>query len=318
MPWNFPFFRVIRFAAPALMAGNAALLKRSPNTSGCALAVEEALSEAGLPRGLFRALLVSDAAVGDVTAGIIGDPRVAAVTLTGSERAGTAVGEAAGRALKKSVLELGGSDPFVVLDDADIAVAARMAARARFLNGGQSCISAKRFIFAEPVADDFERRFVDAVEGIAVGNPLAEGTALGPLARLDLLEALDAQVRASVDDGARLLTGGHRLDRPGFYYAPTVLAGVRPDMPVFARRRSGRPPPSSGPATRTMRSSLPMTPRSGSAPACGPASGPSGSGHLPRPSRHCSRSDTPRSVGATVDRRGPARPCAGPMSTIAD
>ena len=239
MPWNFPFFQVVRFAAPALMAGNAALLKHSPNTSGCALAVEEALSEAGLPSGLFRALLVSDAAVGEVTAGIIDDPRVAAVTLTGSERAGTAVGAAAGGALKKSVLELGGSDPFVVLDDADVDLAARMAARARFLNGGQSCISAKRFIVAEAVADEFERRFVDAVQAIPVGDPLDEDTGLGPLARLDLVDALDQQVRASVDAGARLLAGGHRLERPGFYYAPTVLADVAPNMPVFREETFG-------------------------------------------------------------------------------
>ncbi len=239
MPWNFPFFQVVRFAAPALMAGNAALLKHSPNTSGCALAIEAAFHEAGLPPGLFRALLVSDAVVGDVTARIIEDPRVAAVTLTGSERAGTAVGAAAGRALKKSVLELGGSDPFIVLDDADVAFAARMAARARFLNGGQSCISAKRFIVADAVADEFERLFVAAVEAIPVGDPLDDGVGLGPLARADLLEGLDEQVRASVDDGARLLTGGHRLDRPGYYYAPTVLGDVRPDMAVFCEETFG-------------------------------------------------------------------------------
>ena len=240
MPWNFPFWQVVRFAAPALMAGNAALLKHSPNTSGCALAIEAAFTDAGLPSGLFRALLVGDAVVGDVTARIIEDPRVAAVTLTGSERAGTAVGAAAGRALKKSVLELGGSDPFIVLDDADVAVAARMAARARFLNGGQSCISAKRFIVADAVADEFERRFVEAVEAIAVGRPAATtASALGPLARADLLEGLDEQVRASVDDGARLLTGGHRLDRPGYYYAPTVLGDVRPDMAVFREETFG-------------------------------------------------------------------------------
>ena len=239
MPWNFPFFQVVRFAAPALMAGNAALLKHSPNTSGCALAVEEAFAQAGLPADLFRALLVSEGAVADVTARIIDDPRVAAVTLTGSERAGTAVGAAAGRALKKTVLELGGSDPFVVLDDADVAVAAAMAARARFLNGGQSCISAKRFIVDERVADEFERRFVAAVENITVGDPLDEDTALGPLARLDLVEGLDRQVRASIDGGARLLTGGHRLAQPGFYYAPTVLADVTPDMPVFRQETFG-------------------------------------------------------------------------------
>ncbi len=239
MPWNFPFFQVVRFAAPALMAGNAALLKHSPNTSGCALAIEQAFAEAGLPSGLFGALLIGDAVVGEVTARIIEDPRVAAVTLTGSERAGTAVGAAAGRALKKSVLELGGSDPFIVLDDADVALAAQMAARARFLNGGQSCISAKRFIVDDAVADEFERRFVEAVEAIPVGDPLDVGVGLGPLARADLLEAVDEQVRASVADGARVLTGGQRLDRPGFYYAPTVLGDVRPDMAVFREETFG-------------------------------------------------------------------------------
>jgi succinate-semialdehyde dehydrogenase/glutarate-semialdehyde dehydrogenase len=239
MPWNFPFFQVIRFAAPALMAGNAALLKHSPNTSGCALAIEEVFLDSGLPPGLFRALLVSEPAVAEVTARIIGDPRIAAVTLTGSERAGAAVAAAAGRALKKSVLELGGSDPFVVLDDADVVLAAEMAAKARFLNTGQSCISAKRFIVADRVADEFERYFAEAADAIAVGDPLEDGTSLGPLAREDLLEALEHQVRASVADGARIVAGGHRLNRPGNFYAPTVLADVRPEMSVFREETFG-------------------------------------------------------------------------------
>ena len=239
MPWNFPFFQVVRFAAPALMAGNAALLKHSSNTTGCALALEEAFTEAGLPSGLFRALLVADAEVGEVTARIIADPRVAAVTLTGSERAGVSVGAAAGAALKKSVLELGGSDPFIVLDDADIALAAQMAAKARFANSGQSCICAKRFIVVDAVADEFERRFVEAVDAIVVGDPLEAGTGLGPLARPDLRDGLDAQVRASVEEGARLLTGGEPLDRPGYFYAPTILADVERDMTVAREETFG-------------------------------------------------------------------------------
>jgi succinate-semialdehyde dehydrogenase/glutarate-semialdehyde dehydrogenase len=239
MPWNFPFFQVVRFAAPALMAGNAALLKHSSNTTGCALALQEMFAAAGLPAGLFRALLVADAEVGEVTARIIDDPRIAAVTLTGSERAGVAVGAAAGSALKKSVLELGGSDPFIVLDDADLALAAHMAAKARFANSGQSCICAKRFIVADAVADEFERRFVEAVEAIVVGDPLEPGTTLGPLARTDLRDVLEAQVRASVEEGARVLTGGEPLDRPGCFYAPTVLAGVHPGMTVAREETFG-------------------------------------------------------------------------------
>lgn len=239
MPWNFPFFQVIRFAAPALMAGNAALLKHSSNTTGCALALEQAFAEAGLPAGLFRALIVADTEVGEVTARIIGDPRVAAVTLTGSERAGVSVAAAAGASLKKSVLELGGSDPFIVLDDADVALAAQMAAKARFANSGQSCICAKRFIVNDAVADEFEQRFADAVEALAVGDPLEAGTGVGPLARADLRDGLDAQVRASIDEGARVLTGGHAVDGPGYFYAPTVLADVEPGMTVFREETFG-------------------------------------------------------------------------------
>lgn len=240
MPWNFPFFQVVRFCAPALMAGNAVLLKHAPSTSGCALAVEAVLADAGLPDGLFRALLVPQEEVGEVTGRIIEDPRVAAITLTGSEGAGAAVAATAGRALKRCVLELGGSDPFVVLADADVAYAAEMAARARCLNGGQSCISAKRFIVAQEVCDEFEQRLVEAVERLVVGDPLDAATAVGPLARRDLVDTLDAQVRDAVDRGARLLTGGTRLERQsGCFYAPTVLGGVRPDMRVFREETFG-------------------------------------------------------------------------------
>jgi len=239
MPWNFPYWQVLRFAAPALMAGNGALLKHSPNVPRCALATEELFARAGLPAGLFRTLLVGDASVDEATGRLLADPRVGAVTLTGSERAGAAVGATAGRALKKCVLELGGSDPFVVLADADLGRAAEAAARARFLNGGQSCIAAKRFVVEEPVADEFERRFVDAVAALPVGDPLDPATRVGPLARADLLDALERQVEASVAGGAEVLLGGTRLERPGWYYAPTVLAGVTPDLPVFTEETFG-------------------------------------------------------------------------------
>ena len=239
MPWNFPFWQVLRFAAPALMAGNGALLKHSPNVPGCALAVEELFARAGFPPGLFRTLLVADASVGEATGRLLGDPRVAAVTLTGSERAGAAVGATAGRALKKCVLELGGSDPFLVLADADLEVAAVAAARARFLNGGQSCIAAKRFIVEEPAADEFEGRFAAAVAALPVGDPLDPATRVGPLARADLLDALERQVGASVAAGAKVLLGGGRLEGPGWFHAPTVLTGVTPEMPVFREETFG-------------------------------------------------------------------------------
>jgi succinate-semialdehyde dehydrogenase / glutarate-semialdehyde dehydrogenase len=239
MPWNFPYWQVLRFAAPALMAGNGALLKHSPNVPRCALATEELFARAGFPDGLFRTLLVGDASVDEATGRLLGDPRVGAVTLTGSERAGAAVGAAAGRALKKCVLELGGSDPFVVLADADLGLTAEAAARARFLNGGQSCIAAKRFIVEEPVADEFERRFVDAVAALPVGDPLDPATRVGPLARADLLDVLERQVEGSVAGGAKVLLGGARLERPGWYYAPTVLTGVTPDLPVFTEETFG-------------------------------------------------------------------------------
>ena len=239
MPWNFPLWQVLRFAAPALMAGNGALLKHSPNVPGCALAVEELFARAGFPPGLFRTLLVADASVGEATGRLLGDPRVAAVTLTGSERAGAAVGATAGRALKKCVLELGGSDPFLVLADADLEVAAVAAARARFLNGGQSCIAAKRFIVEEPAADEFEGRFAAAVAALPVGDPLDPATRVGPLARADLLDALERQVGASVAAGAKVLLGGGRLQGPGWFHAPTVLTGVTPEMPVFREETFG-------------------------------------------------------------------------------
>lgn len=235
MPWNFPFWQVFRFAAPALMAGNVAVLKHASNVPGCALAIEEVFREVEFPDGAFRTLLISP----EQTEQIIADDRIAAVTLTGSSGAGRQVAASAGKALKKTVLELGGSDPFIVLADADLDGAVQFAVRARFQNAGQSCIAAKRFIIEESVSDEFERRFVAAVEQLAVGDPTDPSTRVGPLARPDLVEGLDRQVRASVAAGARIATGGHPLGRPGFYYAPTVLTGVTPQMPVFREETFG-------------------------------------------------------------------------------
>ncbi len=238
-PWNFPFWQVVRFAAPALVAGNGALLKHSPNVTGCALALEEVFRAAGVPEGLFTALLLTDARTPEVTARLIDDPRIAAVTLTGSERAGTAVGAAAGRAIKKSVLELGGSDPFIVLADADLEEAAVQAARGRYLNSGQSCIAAKRFLVEASVAEEFTERLVKAVSNLPLGDPTQRETRVGPLARGDLREALERQVAGSVAEGAQVACGGTRPDRPGWFYEPTVLTGVTPDMPAFREETFG-------------------------------------------------------------------------------
>lgn len=221
MPWNFPFWQVVRFAAPALMAGNVGLLKHAHNVPQCALALEDLFLRAGFPRGAFQTLLVETPAIPR----IIGDARVRAVTLTGSENAGRSVGEHAGRHLKKVVLELGGSDPFIVLPDADLDVAVETAVKARLINNGQSCIAAKRFIVLDEVFPEFERRFVERMRRAIVGDPLDARTEVGPLATEGILKGLHAQVQKSVDMGARLLCGGQPLDdRPGWFYAPTVLA----------------------------------------------------------------------------------------------
>ncbi len=229
MPWNFPFWQVFRFAAPALMAGNAGLLKHAPNVSRCALEIEAIFREAGFPEGLFRSLILSN----EAAAQVIADPRVRAVTLTGSDRAGSQVAERAGRHLKKTVLELGGSDPFLVLEDADVEQAARVAAEARLLNSGQSCIAAKRFIVVEPVANRFLNAFVPAMRTRRMGDPLAPGTQVGPQARLDLRANLHRQVEQSVQRGAQLLLGGTLPEGPGFFYPPSVLAAVAEGMPAF-------------------------------------------------------------------------------------
>lgn len=235
MPWNFPFWQVFRPIAPAVMAGNALVLKHSSNVPQCALKIEEVMRAAGFPEGLFRTLLISGAKVNRV----IEDPRIRLVTLTGSDDAGSKVAAAAGRVLKKTVLELGGSDPYIVLADADLESAARTAAVARNQNSGQSCIAAKRFLVVDSVADEFERRLVDAVRAMKVGDPLDPSTSIGPLAREDLCVTLERQVKESVARGAKILLGGERLNRPGYYFAPTVLTNVTPEMPVFREETFG-------------------------------------------------------------------------------
>jgi succinate-semialdehyde dehydrogenase/glutarate-semialdehyde dehydrogenase len=235
MPWNFPFWQVFRFAAPALMAGNTGLLKHASNVPGTAIAIEDVFREAGFPAGVFSSLLIGP----ERAAGVIRDERVAAVTVTGSEAAGRKVGEAAGGALKKSVLELGGSDPFLVLADADLDAAAKAAARGRMINSGQSCIAAKRFIALAPVAEDFKRRFRAALEALVMGDPMDERTDVGPLARADLRLELQRQVDASVAAGAELVLGGKIPGGRGFFYPPTLVAGARRGMPVLDEETFG-------------------------------------------------------------------------------
>jgi succinate-semialdehyde dehydrogenase/glutarate-semialdehyde dehydrogenase len=235
MPWNFPFWQVFRFAAPALMAGNGAVLKHASNVPSCALAIEDILRAAGLPDGLFRTVLVPGSAVDP----LITDPRIAAVTLTGSSEVGELVASTAGKHLKKQVLELGGSDPFVVLADADLDAAVRVAVRARNQNNGQSCIAAKRFIVEAGVAEQFTTKFAATVKALHVGDPMQRETNVGPLARGDLREALSAQVERSLKAGAQAVTGGSSLDGKGYFYAPTVLDGVSQDMPAFREETFG-------------------------------------------------------------------------------
>jgi succinate-semialdehyde dehydrogenase/glutarate-semialdehyde dehydrogenase len=222
MPWNFPFWQVVRFAAPALMAGNVGLLKHASNVSRCALALEEIFRRAGFPAGAFQTLLMSPKRV----ARVIADERVKAVTLTGSDLAGSKVAEQAGRNIKKTVMELGGSDPFIVLPSADLGAAVKTAITARNLNNGQSCIAAKRFIVHARVYDEFERRMVEGLQQLKVGDPMREGIDVGPLATQQILETVESQVEESVQAGARLLTGGKRLDRPGNFYQVSALAQI--------------------------------------------------------------------------------------------
>jgi succinate-semialdehyde dehydrogenase/glutarate-semialdehyde dehydrogenase len=239
MPWNFPVWQVMRFAIPAITAGNGVLLKHSPNVTGCALALEQLFIDAGLPKGVVTTMVVAEPDVPDVIDRLIQDDRIAAVTLTGSNRAGAAVGAAAGRASKRSVLELGGSDAFIILDDADVPAAAAAAVKARYHNAGQSCVCAKRFIVSESIAAEFTERFVNGARALVVGDPGAAGTQMGPLARGDLRDALDRQVRRSLEAGAVLLAGGQSVEGPGNFYEATVLGGTGPGMAAFDEETFG-------------------------------------------------------------------------------
>ncbi|WP_449419420.1 NAD-dependent succinate-semialdehyde dehydrogenase [Phormidium nigroviride] len=229
MPWNFPFWQVFRFAAPALMAGNVGLLKHASNVPQCALMIAEIFTEAGFPPGVFQTLLVG----ADKVANIVTDDRVKAATLTGSEPAGASLAAAAGKSLKKTVLELGGSDPYIVMPSADIAAAASTAVTARTINNGQSCIAAKRFILADAIADEFLKHFVAQMEALKIGDPMLPDTDIGPLATPNILQELDTQVQACIQSGAKLLTGGRALsEQPGNFYQPTILAEIPADSPA--------------------------------------------------------------------------------------
>ena len=235
MPWNFPFWQVFRFAAPALMAGNVGLLKHASNVPQCALAIEEIFRCAGFGEGVFQALLLENERV----RGVIEDPRVAAVTLTGSTGAGAQVAAAAGKVIKKTVLELGGSDPFIVMPSADLELAVQTGVKARAINNGQSCIAAKRFIVHEAIADEFERGFIEGTRALVVGDPMDPATEVGPLATEAQVRTIADQVERSVRAGARLLAGGGRLRRPGFFFQPGVLAGIPPGSPAYTEEFFG-------------------------------------------------------------------------------
>ncbi|HEY0098106.1 MAG TPA: NAD-dependent succinate-semialdehyde dehydrogenase [Pyrinomonadaceae bacterium] len=235
MPWNFPFWQVFRFAAPALMAGNTGLLKHASNVPQCALAIEEIFLRAGFPVGVFQTLLLNS----DQVARVIDDARVRAATLTGSEQAGRQVASRAGGEIKKTVLELGGSDPFIVMPSADFESAVKTAVKARTINNGQSCIAAKRFIVHTEIYEEFARRFVAELEALKVGDPSDETTEIGPLATESIVAELDEQVRKSIETGARTLTGGERLQRAGNYYAPTVLTDIPKDSPAYGEEFFG-------------------------------------------------------------------------------
>lgn len=228
MPWNFPFWQVFRFAAPALMAGNVGLLKHASNVPQCALAIEEIFRRAGFPEGAFQTLLIGS----DKVESILKDPRVVAATLTGSEPAGSSVASIAGKHIKKTVLELGGSDPFIVMPSADLKATITTAVKARTINNGQSCIAAKRFIVAAEIYDAFEHGFVDEMRALRVGDPLEEKTDIGPLATPQIVDDLEEQVKKAVAEGAKVLTGGKRINRPGNFFEPTVLVNVDPAAPV--------------------------------------------------------------------------------------
>src|SRR6266699_2070161 len=235
MPWNFPFWQVFRFAAPALMAGNVGLLKHASNVPQCALAIEEIFCRAGFDNGVFQALLIEPEQVEKV----IADPRVKAVTLTGSENAGSAVASIAAHEIKKSVLELGGSDAFIVMPSADFDSALSTAIKARTINTGQSCIAAKRFIIADEIYERFLQQFVERLRALKVGDPMDPETELGPLATEQILQGVDDQVQKTIAQGAKLLTGGNRIHGPGFFYEPSVLVDVPKDSPAYAQEVFG-------------------------------------------------------------------------------
>ncbi len=235
MPWNFPFWQVFRFIAPGLMAGNVGLLKHASNVPQCALRIEEILRDAGFPEGAFQTLLIGSKQVDAV----LSDRRVAAATLTGSEGAGVEVGVSAAKRIKKVVLELGGSDPFIVMPTADFQAAVETAVKARVINNGQSCIAAKRFIVAEEIAPKFERDFAAKMRALKVGDPMQADTELGPLASKDAVTSLDKEVKATIKAGARVITGGEPLDGPGSYYAPTVLTNIPKDSPGYREELFG-------------------------------------------------------------------------------
>ncbi len=235
MPWNFPYWQAMRGAVPILLGGNAYLLKHAPNVMGCAYLTEQVLLEAGVPKGGFSVVNINN----DQVSKAIADPRIAAVAVTGSVRAGSAIAAQAGAALKKSVLELGGADPFIVLADADLEAAVKGAVTGRFQNTGQICIAAKRIILEKPIAAEFTERFVEAVKALKMGDPLDESVYLGPMARADLRAELHGQVEASIAAGAQLLLGGNMVDGPGSYYQPTVLTGVKPGMAAFNQETFG-------------------------------------------------------------------------------
>ncbi|MFT4554237.1 MAG: succinate-semialdehyde dehydrogenase/glutarate-semialdehyde dehydrogenase [Chlamydiales bacterium] len=235
MPWNFPFWQVFRFAVPTVIAGNGVLLKHAANVSGSALAIEEIFCQVGLPKDLFKVLLISP----DSVKAVIEDDRVHAVTLTGSEKAGMSVASIAGQALKKTVLELGGSDPFIVLEDADLMPCVEEAVTARMINGGQSCIAAKRFIVAESLLEEFCTLLKEKVQSLKIGDPFSETTDLGPMAREDILEVLNGQVQSSIQQGALLLHGGERIEGKGFFFPPTILTNVKKGMAVYEEETFG-------------------------------------------------------------------------------
>jgi succinate-semialdehyde dehydrogenase/glutarate-semialdehyde dehydrogenase len=235
MPWNYPVWQLIRHAAPALVAGNAVVLKHASNVTGCALAIQDIAREAGLPDGLITTLVIP----GDRVEDVIADPRIAAVTLTGSDAVGSKVAEAAGRHIKKSVLELGGSDAFVVLEDADLDKAAEYAARSRFQNAGQVCISAKRFIVVDKVADQFVEKLRQKAEELQIGDPTDRNSKMGPMSRSDLRDTIERQLQESLQAGADLVTGGERPEGKGYYYPPTVVDNVTPEMTLFREESFG-------------------------------------------------------------------------------